>query len=618
MPGNACETWANQFTLPVITSSKKLLALLSVRERRQAGFLLVLMAIMAILETLGIAAIMPFLAVLGNPELISSNQHLAYVYGALGFRSDTSFLFFLGLSALAVVIAAALFRTLSHYALSRFTQMRRHTIGRRLLELYLRQPYPFFLGRNSAELSKTVLSEVDQVIANVLLPTAVVIAYSLVAFLIVIVLVLVEPLLALAAGLILLILYAAIFFATRRLLQTAGAGRVEANKQRFVAANETLGGIKEIKLLGAEAAYLGTFQDASMRFSKHQVTNLVIAESPRFVVEAIGVSGILLLALYLLATRGSLGEILPLLGLYTLAGYRLLPAMQRIYGALTNLRFGRAAIDRIYDDMVSLEKTAEATDSVATVPLGNQLRLVDVGFSYDQSGRRAISSVDITIPFRSTVAFVGPTGSGKTTVVDILLGLLTPTDGYLSVDDTVISADNVRGWKHNLGYVPQHIFLSDTSIAENIAFGSQGKKIDMEAVIRAAKLAQIDGFVQNELPDGYATVVGERGVRLSGGQRQRIGIARALYRDPPVLVMDEATSALDAQTERAVIDAVRGELGGKTIIMITHRLSTIRMADRIFVLEGGRLVSSGSYSELSQSCKTFRDLADGQAVARVS
>jgi len=373
--------------------------------------------------------------------------------------------------------------------------------------------------------------------------------------------------------------------------------------------SEAFGGIKEVKLGGLEQPTLSRFDAAAKRFAGTQLTAQVVALLPRFALEIIAFGGILGLVLFLMHRSAGLQAVLPIIALYALAGYRLLPALQMAYDQATKLRFSGAGLDRLHKDLTTHRIEPVKDASTGTVFPQRQISLAGVTFSYPNAERHALEDIYLEIPARSTVGLVGKTGSGKTTAVDIMLGLLRPQSGTMTVDDVVVTPQNCRAWQKSLGYVPQQIFLADESVAANIAFGVPDKAIDRNAVERAAKIANLHQFIVDELPAGYETIVGERGIRLSGGQRQRIGIARALYHEPRVLILDEATSALDNLTEQAVMDAVHNLSGEITIILIAHRLSTVRECDRIFVLELGRLVGSGTFDELKAGNERFRAMA---------
>lgn len=596
-------------------SLKKILDLLSPAERRRGYLLLCMIIVMALLEAMGVASIMPFMSMLADPGVVESNPYLSAVYKRLGFADPQRFLFFLGLVVFVALLTSVAFKALTTYFLLRFTQMRNYTLSRRLVAGYLRQPYEWFLSRHSADLGKTVLSEVQQVTSGTLIPFMQAIAHSAVVLALLALLVAIDPLTALVVSISLGGVYAIIYVGLRRYLARIGADRVQANRERFQAVQEAFGGIKDVKVAGLEGVMLQRFDGPARRFAQRQAASEVVSQLPKFAMQIIAFGGVLILVLYLLATRGGLQQALPVIGVYALAGYRLLPALQGVYQHLSKMRFSRPALEVLHADLSKLN-TAAGLDlsALPPAPLGirETIRLDGVRYTYPSAERPALDSLSLDIAARTTVGFIGATGSGKTTTVDIILGLLVPQQGRLVVDGQVIDAANVRAWQRTIGYVPQHIYLADDSVAANIAFGVPSDQIDMDAVERAARIANLHRFVAEEMPEGYATCVGERGVRLSGGQRQRIGIARALYHDPEVLIMDEATSALDNLTEQAVMEAVHNLGRRKTIILIAHRLTTVRNCDCIFMLEKGRLVAQGRYDELVESSATFRAMTANQ------
>lgn len=320
----------------------------------------------------------------------------------------------------------------------------------------------------------------------------------------------------------------------------------------------------------------------------------------------------LLVVLYLLDKRGGIAGALPIITLYAFAGYRLLPALQQIYSSFTQLRFVGPAVDALHKDLSGVQAPIHEPDQLAPLPLKEAIKFTQVSYCYPNAACPVLKGLNLTIPARSKVGFVGSTGSGKTTAVDLILGLLEPQEGDLKVDEQPITAANSRRWQRSIGYVPQHIYLADDSVIANIAFGLVAEDVDHQAVERAAKIANLHEFVMNDLPQGYATEIGERGVRLSGGQRQRIGIARALYHNPQVLILDEATSALDNLTEQAVMEAVNNLGHHITTILVAHRLSTVKACDIIFLLEKGELKAQGTFNELMDDHETFRALAKNQ------
>ncbi|WP_018882234.1 MULTISPECIES: ABC transporter ATP-binding protein [unclassified Thioalkalivibrio] len=577
----------------MFSTYRKALALLTPKEKRRGGLVLGMVIVMAVLETAGVASVMPFLSVLGNPEVVQTNPVLNTVYEGLGFTSVDAFILALGAAAFGLILFSAFFRSLTHYAMNRFVEMRRHSIGKRLLETYLRQPYAFFLDRHSGDMAKNILSEVDLLVTQVYRPGVQMVAYSVVVLAMVILLIVVDPWLALGVALVIGGMYALIFGTVHGLLGRVGSDRARANQERFTAASEALGGIKDIKLLGREHAYLSRFDGPSKRQARHQATNQTLGEVPKFIIEAVGFGGVIALTLVLLATQGgtdsnALGEILPILGLYAFGAYRLLPAAQHIYKGLAKLRFGAAAVDGVYNDLHQRAALAELYTR-APQPLNPKqtITLKNIHYTYPNAERPALQGINLEIPVGSSVGIIGASGAGKTTLVDLLLGLLRPTEGDIFVDGQPITDANLRAWQQALGYVPQDIFLTDSTVAENIALGVPTDEIDHQQVERCARMAQAHDFIVSEMPQGYSTVVGERGVRLSGGQRQRLGIARALYHDPPVLVLDEATSALDNVTENEVMQGIHLLALKKTVVIIAHRLTTLDKCSRILTLKSG-------------------------------
>ncbi len=597
----------------MITLYRKLFDLLDARERRRFWLLLGLIVVMGLVDMIGVAAILPFLSVLADPGVIESNRHLAALYHGLGFSGERAFLVFLGLAVLGVIAFSLCVKVATLYATARFSQMRNHSLSSRLFGGYLGQPYVWFLGRHSADLGKAMLSEVEQVVGMALIPAMRILAHAVSFIFLFGLLLLVDPLVALGAAAVLGGAYGLIFLLVRHLLARIGHASAEANAERYRIAQEALGGIKDVKLLGLEQAYIARYHIPSRRLGENASVGQVIGEMPRHLLEAIAFGGMILLALTLLLRgSGQFVDVLPTLGVFAFAGLRMIPAMQQIYQSLTLTRFIGAMLDNVHRDTVMTgARTLRPLPEVPALRLKDRLDLVEVGYAYPQAGRGVLQGLSLTIPARSTAGIVGGTGAGKTTAVDLILGLLTPDTGEIRVDGVPLTPGNLRGWQRTLGYVPQQIFLIDDTVAANIAFGIPPEQRDMAAIERAARLAELHGFVTGELLQGYDTAVGERGVRLSGGQRQRIGIARALYHDPDVLILDEATSALDTLTEAAVMEAVANVAHAKTVIMIAHRLSTVRGCDTIFLLDRGRLAAQGSYTDLVATNETFRRMAGG-------
>lgn len=605
---------------------RQLFDLLETRERWRLLGLAFCMLAMAVLEMIGVASIMPFMQVVSDPDLVQENRWFSRVYEVLGFSSTHSFLLFMGVGLLGLIALNNGFSAFTTWLMFRFAAGQEHRLSMRLLARYLARPYAFYLGRNTAGLSKNILAEVHTVIRGVLLSVLRLMSRGLVSLLIIGMLAFIDVVLALIVGGVLGGAYGLVYVLLRRKQRRLGQERLAENSRRFQVSGEALTGIKDVKVLGRETSFLARFRQPSWRYCRATASNQIMSSLPRYALETIAFGGILVIVLYSLQVSGNVEQILPVISLYAFAGYRLMPALNEIFMAGVHIRFNRAALDDLHEDLT--EKFVEDSDGALRkvskewrfeepLPLRRSFALKDLSFTYPGAAVPSLENVDLEIERQQVVGLVGETGAGKTTLVDLILGLLQPTEGVIEVDGEPLNGQRLRSWRRSCGYVPQQIFLSDDSVRANIAFGIPAEKVDDEAVVRAARTAQIDEFIRT-LPEGYDTVVGERGVRLSGGQRQRIGIARSLYHDPQVLVMDEATSSLDGATEAAVMEMIQ-QLGRmKTLVVIAHRLSTVRSCDVIYLLQEGRIVASGTYDELARSNTQFRVMAGLESVVAES
>lgn len=593
---------------------RKILRLLDERERRQFWLLNVVMVFVALAEVGSVSAVLFLLNVLAKPEVVQESTLLSATIGWLGLTTPLQINILLAGSVTLVVVAGLALKALGSYAVTHFAYMRTYSLSARLLGSYLRQPYAWFLERNTSEIGKNVLGEVDGLVIRVLYPLVKMLANIMLVVAILGFLVVVDPVVTVLSSVLLGGSYAAIYLMLRGRMRDTGEDMMQAYADRFRIAQEATGGIKDVKLMGLEETYVDRYGVAARRTAQATVVSGLIGEMPRYALEAITFGTLLVLVLVLLVQNdGQLVDVVPTLGIFAFSVMRLLPAVQQIYHGFASIRSASAVLDALVADYTSAPLASKPATGVDAPPLRLEsvLELRDVSFRYPTALRASVKDLDLTIPARTTVGLVGGTGAGKTTLVDLILGLLTPDGGEIRVDGTPITATNRRGWQKTLGYVPQSIYLTDDSIAANIAFGVDPGQIDMAAVERAARAAAMHDFVTSELPEGYATIVGERGVRLSGGQRQRIGIARALYHTPSLLIMDEATSALDNITERVVMEAVQNIRADTTVILIAHRLTTVKECDRIFLLDKGRIAAAGTYDELVAGNETFREMAVG-------
>jgi len=601
-----------------LSTWKKAWALLDAQERRTAWIVLGVIIISALSSAVMVGSVMPFLAVLADPSRIQSTPALAWGYDALGFTSIYGFLVGLGMVSFAVIVLSSVIQIVRAWAVAQFALMRIHSISLSLLSCYLAQPYAFFLNRHSGEMAPRVLQESAQAVNQFLLPAAGFIASCLTILAIVGLLLWVEPLVAVSAFAVLGGIYGVIYVGMRRKLRSLGKVQVDANRARFRMANESMAGIKDIKLLCREVAYLDRYAVASTLWAGTQLKVNVLSQLPQLALQAVALGGVILLCLVLIdpagvASGAAIGGLLPVLGVFAFAGQRLMPELSKIYQSLAQMQAGSAAVDAVYEDLVLLKNTTILSRRpVVGLGLKRSLKIDAVSYSYPNSDQAGVRDISVEIHAGAKIGIVGSTGAGKTTLADVVLGLLEPDHGRLVVDGQDVTPENLRAWMHSVGYVPQDIFLTDASVAENIALGVPHRGIDFERIHKAACIARIDQFIMDELPKGYQTHVGERGVRLSGGQRQRIGIARALYHNADLIVFDEATSALDNLTETEVMAAIDALPGDKTVLMVAHRLSTVKRCDRIIVLDQGQLVGCDTWDALMAGNEAF------QKIARVS
>jgi len=572
---------------------KKLLFLLTPAERKRVGLLLIMIMIMALLDMIGVASIFPFMAVLTNPSLLETNIILNNMYQSLnifGVETHKEFIFSLGGILLALLIFSLTFKGFTAYVQARFAEMCEQSIGKRLIEEYLNQPYSWFLSRHSADLGTTILSQAGQITGDGIKPLLELISKSFLVIVITILLAIVDTKLALIVCLSISLSYLLIFYFVRNFLNQAGKKRLKNNRLRFAVVSEAFAAAKEVKFGGLEQAYINSFSNYAKIYAKTQASSRIVAQLPRLLLEAIAFGGILLIILYTIAKTGSFNNALPIISLYVFAGYRLMPAVQQIYSSFVQLTFVGPSLNKLYEDLKNINPIDE-NQNHEVLAFNKTIALNNIHYNYSNRSKPVLKDLSLSIPINSIVGFVGATGSGKTTTIDIILGLLEPQKGTLEVDGKVITRKNVRSWQRSIGYVPQHIYLSDDTIAANVAFGVEPKDINQDLVEKATKTANLHKFIVDELPNQYQTTIGERGVRLSGGQRQRIGIARALYRTPKILILDEATNALDNQTQHAVMEAIKNFSKNMTVIIITHRLNTVKNCDIIFKLDKGTLVS---------------------------
>ena len=572
----------------MLTLYRQCWRLLTAAERRRVIGLFALMIVTGIFEVSGVASVMPFLSALSQ----SNNALMAHELLA-GFEyTERELQVFLGIVVVVLMLLALASKALTQWLTARFVWGRNHSIGVRLLRNYLYLPYEQLLARHSADFAKSLLSEVQIVISQVLLPALQLLANVVVVVALLALVLAVEPLMAVAACAVLSGLYAVVYVGFRGYLTRIGQQRVSANEERYVQVQEAMGGIKELKTMDLASLYLSRYTPPSQDFAKYQADNAIIGELPSYLLQALIYGGVVAFVLYLLVAEGNeLTTVLPTLALFGFAAYRLMPALQRIYRASAQMRFGGAALLKLIEELEETHVDPMPAAAAASTPMAlrRSLDFQEVSFTYPAAESATFSRVSLQIPAGQFNVIVGPSGAGKTTLVDIILGLLTPQHGTVSVDGTTLDTGNLGAWMASVGYVPQQPFLIDDTIRTNITLGSEG--FDQALFQRACSLSGVDKLASAE--EGYETKIGERGSLLSGGQRQRIALARALYRQPSLLILDEATNALDEAAEAEVLDNLRSLTADLTVLMITHRVQTLAPTDRVLQLANGELTSTG-------------------------
>lgn len=584
-------------------SLKLALRLLTPAERKTAMLIMPLIILSGFADMVGVAMIFPFLKVLGEPGLIQSNSYLSYVYTKGGFSSADEFIFVLGSVFFVMLIATAGLKILTVYVANRWLEGRIHSLSKRLLAAYLKQPYPFMLQRNSSELVANMLSETARIVSQIFRAFSEFVVSAVTLFFLVALLLVINPSVTLLAMGTFSGLYAVLLLSVRRISTRLGQTILSTNRKRHRLAMEALIGGKQVRLLNRERNLVERYSEPSSGYANATALSNTVRMAPRHIIESVAIGGTVLLTLFLSARSGGTGSaamasMLPTLGVFVLALYRMMPAFQKGYNASVSLRLSSASANSILEDFKSAEDLPPLPGAVVPMRFRESIEFKDVSFRYPGAEEDSLKNVTFTIAAGMSVGIVGRTGAGKTTLMDLILGLLEPDSGEIRIDGRRLSHSEIRSWRANVGYVQQDIYLSDATVAQNIAFGVPEADIDAGKLQAAARMAQIDDFILNELPDGYETFVGERGVRLSGGQRQRLSIARALYPEPGVIVFDEATSALDNATEAQVMAEISKLAGSQTLIMVAHRHTTVRDCDIILTLEDGALASIADYDSL--------------------
>ncbi len=590
---------------------KKLFSLLTPSQRRRFYVLQVLVVLMAVLEIAGVASIIPFMTLVGNMNQLQENTFISQVYQASGISSESQFVFFLGFAVLIMMFISAMISIYTIWMISMFANKVGTEIADRLYNHYLKQNWLFHASGSSAQLTRKIAIETQRVTGGILTPLMHMNARIILALLMILSIFVYDPKVAVLIFLTFSIAYLILFKVVRMRIQRNGKTISEVNEKRFRLMNEGFGGIKDVLLLGRDGDFIKRFNQTGIQLAYSQGANAALGQAPKHFMELVAFGSMIVIVLYLITSHnGDLGIVLPLLSVYALAGLKLLPAFQLIYASTASIKGHSPGFEAIQKDLLkSVEKESSIVKKEKDhISPKEQISLENITFTYPGIDEPVLDELNISIPANSVIGIVGPSGSGKSTLIDVLLGLIKPQQGILKIDDKTINDGNLRSWQNAIGFVSQSIFLSEGTIAENVAFGIPEGEINVEQVTQALKLAHLDELV-NSLEKGIDTKVGERGVQLSGGQRQRIGIARALYYEAEVLVFDEATSSLDGITEKMIMEAIHEFSGKKTIIMIAHRLKTVEKCDQIFFVDKGKVIDKGTYQELIKTNERFKNMA---------
>ncbi len=564
---------------------------------------------MGILEVVGVASILPFMELMSKPEAIEESRHLRSAYEFFDFENSRQMLIYFGIGIIALLGLTNAFSIGSLWFQYKLSWNISHNLSTRLLTSFIKKPYSFFLNENTNKIKACVIAEVGSLTGGVMIPLIELVSRAFVSIIIFILLLMVDTKIALLAFAGLGGAYLVIYMLRKNYLTEVGKHRIAMNLLRYKTVAELFDGIKTIMAYKKLKLFYTRFEEASKEFTDVQPRYNLLLMAPKYILEFIAFGGVLAFTIYLFVTSGNIQNAIPRLTLFAVAGYRLLPALQKVFTAASKIRHHYPVLEKLHGDL--LEVTNDSTDLVgseATIGFQESLVLENIWFSYENADQPVVQNLSLRIKKGEMVSFVGSTGSGKTTIVDLITGLHKIDKGRIIVDDVVLDADDMSSWQNSIAYVPQEVFLFDDTILRNISLEEDVEKVDMERLQGAAIMADIHEFISSDLPLMYHTEIGEKGVRLSGGQRQRLGLARALYVNPDILILDEATSALDAITEKGVMETIKSLPGNITKILIAHRLSTVKYSDNIYIIDGGEISAQGKFDDLANNNAIFQKM----------
>ena len=597
----------------MIAQARKIFLVIGQETRSGLPGLLALMAVAALFEMVGVGMFFPLLQMLMNPDNITDLKILNFLFDRFDDTDQSRFIILFCVVLVCFFVTKALVLGAIIFIQNRFILNRQALFGKRVLRHYLNQPYVFHLQHNSMELIRNVTLLSSRVFVKGLLPILQFVMEIMIVIGIFLVLMMVDPVSTLAIGFVLSCAVGIFYMWMRLRVQEWGKHTVKYDGKMLLWISQALNAVKETKLYHREDFFTDAFATQSLKRAIYLARSSTAPHLPRLFIEAVAVSAMAVLVAILIGYSGTDTQtVLPTLGLFAVAAMRLMPSLSKLVSAITTFRENTAAVDIIHGDLFENNQAtvpfADEADDVNPLSFADHLKLDGLGYRYPGVAQPVLADIDLKIERGQSMAVVGKSGAGKTTLIDLILGLLEPTDGAILADGRDVFR-NLADWQRRIGYVPQEVYLIDDTLRRNIALGRADDEINDDDIERALTLAQLNDVV-NELPDGLDTIVGERGTRLSGGQRQRIGIARALYHDPEILVMDEATSSLDSETEMEIASAIDKLSGDKTLIIIAHRLSTVRHCDLIVLLDAGRIVDSGGFDDLASRNADFSRMVE--------
>lgn len=593
----------------------KLKQILTSQEKRELLILTLGLALLSLSEVFGIGILLPLVGMFLNPGIVHTSKVMGALYRISGASDTISFLVMLAVVAVVIFILKSIYSVFILYWQQSFVSKIHARLTRTVLNHYLHRPYSFHLMNNSSVLFRNIIAEVGQFTTSLLSPMVSVYSEGLILAGIFIFLACLYPVVTLLIAVSIGMFLAGFNIIFKRRLRVYAEERARYSEEMYKAALESLNAVKEISVYNMQEFFKGKFGRAVQKYNEGFIKSMVVNGLPRNLLEVALFSSLVVSIIVSVYARRDYAELIPMIMVIGVAAMKIMPSVSKISANINTMHYSFNSLNMVSDIMRECgdsEGGFEPAKRLRVTPDGDPLLLKNVNFRYESADKAIFENLNIAIPLHKITGIVGETGSGKSTLIDIFMGLLVPSNGALYYHGVLIDRANVDGYRQNVGYVPQNIFLLDDTIAANIAFGIPREKIDFRKLEEVVTMAHLDSFIK-ELPRGFDSLVGERGVRISGGQRQRIGIARALYRDPDILVLDEATSALDAKTEAEVYVALKNIKLKLTIILVTHRLSTLEKSDLIYVLDRGTVVDKGGFKDLSGRSSVFQRMLQQKA-----